>query len=157
MPDTSRSESEAGAAVLPEQAWFISSDGETFENCPYPSRDAAIEAGATLSRKSAAISNFGDGTVFPEAPSFWIGTASRFSYGISEESIIADAVENADFECGDCSEGWLSNLSNEELGKLQGILQQAWDEWLAETGNVPDFYGSVSDIERIDVIDAAER
>lgn len=77
----------------------------------------------------------------------YIGEVTNHVPTIDAERVIDNLTEQAYYECGECSEGWLDGAKTEELEeKLNEVLQ----EWLKETNQEPTF-GKLEKIHRYDL------
>lgn len=59
---------------------------------------------------------------------------------ITPEYIISDIRESIYSEYGDSVDDYLYNVKNEDLDRLQELLDEAFKKWLIETNNEPKFY-----------------
>jgi hypothetical protein len=103
--------------VKKPEKWVISLDGEDFSEPSYPSKRAAVAAGAAL------------GT------DFFVGQLSNYEPtllgGEAVDAVISLAVDELDEDTvGD----WLAGLSDEKLEVLEVRLSEVLRAWLKENG-----------------------
>lgn len=71
--------------------------------------------------------------------SVFIGELEEHAPYIDTEMVIENLQELAYEECGECSEGYLENVTEEQEENLREKLNDALQEWLKETNNYPSF------------------
>ena len=66
----------------------------------------------------------------------------EFYYPEIDEDHLLDVIRQRAYESefGEYSDGWLENTTIEEGRALGRMLNDAFHEWLRQTGNVPKFY-----------------
>lgn len=75
----------------------------------------------------------------------FIGEVENHIPVIDPDITIEILQEDAYQECGECSEGWLDNITKEQNDKLEEKLNDALQEWLKETNNIP-YFGNCTEI-----------
>lgn len=115
--------------------YCFSSDGERFDgDCD--TREAALAQG---------ISESSDHKRRPVA--IHTGVAVPFDeWHVFAENVLEQMQEQAYDEVGECSEGWLSDVTKEAHQELEDQLNAVVDAWLTKHGHTPHFF-SVNDIE----------
>ena len=124
--------------------WYLSSDGEYYNAGCYPDRDSAMNAGIEMYWRVARgeekwndLYPDGPDSLFP--PTFWVGRKQEWWPCVDEDYMLDCVIEQADDYAGEFAEGWM-DVSKEDREKLRGMLQEAFDKWIRETGNEPTFF-----------------
>lgn len=125
--------------------WYLSRDGECFDVGPYGSRDEAINAGVKMYRDVARPQGAIWNDLFSlsraaDEPTFYVGRRVDYVPTIDADMVIEWLQSDAYEEGGECSDGWLDDVTSEERDKLQRALQTALDRWIKYTKNEPDFF-----------------
>lgn len=134
------------------KTWSIAPKNAAFLYERYETRGEAVNAGVEMYR--CALSGDGNELFSSEAarsaaPSFLVGRVEEWWPVINEDSIIEEMQDQAYDAAGEWADLWLAHQPQAELEQLRSALQRAFDEWIAATGNEPDFY-TVDDIDEID-------
>lgn len=69
----------------------------------------------------------------------YIGETEEYTPFISGDEIIDTLQERAYEECGEASEGWLQNVSNEQTDELADKVLEIINEWLEKVNEKPNF------------------
>lgn len=79
----------------------------------------------------------------------YIGKVCEFEPIVDAWGVIEHIQYDADDEVDD-TYGYLEDVSDDELKKLQDVLTEAFNKWAKETNNLPDFC-TVSEVEKYDL------
>ena len=111
--------------------WTTSTNGEIFNGEEFDTKKEAIES---------MISEVGHGG------HFWVGRIVELITGsfVDCESMIEDAVCQAEERVGEVAEDWLSNMTEEQKSELNQLIIK----WLDDKGFKPTFY-AIADSEEI--------
>lgn len=105
------------------ERWHASEDSYDFDYDAYGSMEDAVEGGKC---------EYGG--------EFWVGREVRFQPQVDEDKII-DEVRDQAYEFADeYAEDWLLSVAEKDAKKLRDMLQEAFELWMFETGNEPDFF-----------------
>lgn len=80
----------------------------------------------------------------------YIGIVQEHVPVIDTENIIDYLREQAYQECGECCEGWLDHIKQEQEQSLEEKLNDALQIWLEETNNQP-YFGEITKIKCYDL------
>lgn len=105
------------------ERWHLSEDSYSYDYCPYGSMEDAVEAGR---------SDYGD--------EFWVGREVRFQPQVDEEKIIDEVRDQAYEFAYEYAEDWLLSVTEKDAEMLRDMLQEAFELWMFETGNEPNFF-----------------
>lgn len=107
--------------------WSYSLDQETCWTT-YDTKEEAIAAGIEDAKAEGC-------------PTVYVGECEFYYPEIDEDNLLDTIREKAwESEFGEYSEGWLENTTIQEDRKLGRMLNDAFHEWLRQTGNVPKFF-----------------
>lgn len=97
----------------------------------YDTKEDAIEDGKEYFRSEH----------YEEVDCFDVGEAVKPDIPrINAEWVIEHVAENMFEEVGEVAEDWLTEVSEEDLNKIDKKLNRLFIEWLKETNNMPDFF-----------------
>lgn len=139
--------------------WCLSHDGEEFWEIQAVTREQAIDEGLYQFRRALAGHDtdcFDPASMPKEGASFYIGTKTDYVPCVDEITVIEQLQMDAYEEYGEIAEDYLANVAPLEQELLKQKLQNAFDEWIKETGNEPWFY-VVQEVEEIKVADHRKR
>ena len=130
-----------------KEEWYLSSDGEYYGPGAYGSRDEAVNAGWEMYRQVRdGEREWND--LYPDgidadsvvAPTYYVGRRQDWWPAVDEDYMLDCVAEQAQDYAGEFADGWLRDVGEGQRGLLRSMLQEAFDKWLAETGNEPAFF-----------------
>lgn len=120
---------------------------------PFDTKEEATEYGISQYKKhrdKERTELFGDFDSDYDIDVFYIGKSRGYIPEIDAYRVIEDQQMMAYDECGEVSNGWLDDVTNEEMKSLQKILSIAFKSWLELNHRFPSFY-CIDDIEEVDI------
>jgi len=124
---------------MTENYWVASLNGEDYDNVEYESKLGAIERLFELEEESGEKCDYG-----------YIAQVELYKPIIDTEIVLERLSEEAWHECPDYAEGYLYNLPDECVEKLNKMLNKALEEWIKEYNQEPNFF-FVKNAERVDM------
>ncbi|MCC0627735.1 MULTISPECIES: hypothetical protein [unclassified Clostridioides] len=121
-----------------KEIWLYSWDDEYFESDEYESKEKAVEAA------KEELERIGD---FEE--NVYVGKREDVSLPrIDIEDTVERVQELIDDEFGECGEGWITRIEDEDIKILDNELNEVFSKWIDEFGYKPTWF-KITDVEEI--------
>ncbi|EGT4112359.1 hypothetical protein [Clostridioides difficile] len=129
---------------MQKDIWLYSWDDEYFASDEYESKEEAIEAAKKELKMTGEFQKI-----------VYVGKKEEVDIPeIDAEEILERVQDRIDDEYGECGEGWITYIKEEDIKLLDNRLNEVFSKWIDEFG-YKSFWFVVTDTEEIELNEVA--